>query len=182
MTDKTEQILGEESPETILTQDIRKLVRIKAAHRGAFSKPEKKVIPTLGRLIISQDHLFEADGLLSTFKKSQRVHRFEAGTELDIECEINLARDIATNLLFDEKVSGAIARCEALIAIYKVSMAATLIFSISVSIGKMRLPKLQVPIISFIGLYTDWRSFFDLFNASVDSASQALQGFTWTTG
>ena len=36
--------------------------------------------------------------------------------------------------------------------------------------SKLKLPKLELP--TFTGSYTDWMSFIDLFNASVDSDSQ----------
>ena len=42
MTDKTEQIFGEESRETILTHDIRKLVRIKKLRTGVVSQNQRK--------------------------------------------------------------------------------------------------------------------------------------------
>ena len=38
MTDDSEQILGEASRETNPRQDVRKLVRIRAAYKGAFTK------------------------------------------------------------------------------------------------------------------------------------------------
>ena len=57
--------------------------------------------------------------------KSQIVYRYDAEIELLIQDEIELATEIEINLLFDEKVSVAIARCEALIANYKKGMAAT---------------------------------------------------------
>ena len=88
-----------------------------------------------------------------------------------MEDENELATGIETNLLFDEKVSVAIARCEALIATYKKGMAATPSSSNSVSTSKMRLPKLQLP--SFTGLYTEWTSFIDLFKASVTDSSES---------
>ena len=43
------------------------------------------------------------------------MHRYDAEIKLLIENEIELATEIETNLLFDEKVSVAIARCVALI-------------------------------------------------------------------
>ena len=171
MTDETEQIPGEASREINPRQDVRKLVRIRAAHKGAFTKLEPKINLTLGRPIVSQDQLFEAEGLLSTLKsKSQIVHRYDAEIELLIEDENELATEIETNLLFDEKVSVAIARCEALIANYKKNMTVTPSLPNSVSSSKMRLPKLQLP--SFTGLYTEWMSFIDLFRASVDGNNQ----------
>ena len=55
MTDDSEHILGEASRETNPRQDVLKLVRIGAAHKGAFRKLEPKINLTLGRPIISQD-------------------------------------------------------------------------------------------------------------------------------
>ena len=57
--------------------------------------------------------------------KSQIVHRYNAEIELLIQNENELATEIETNLLFDENVSVAIARCQALIVIYRKNMAAT---------------------------------------------------------
>ena len=108
--------------------------------------------------------------LLTLKSKSQIVHRYDVESELLIEDENNLATEIETNFLFDENVTVAIARCEALIANYKKNMAATPSSSLSASVSKMRLPKLQLP--SFTGLYTEWMSFFDLFRASVDGNNQ----------
>ena len=63
---------------------------------------------------MSQVQLFEAEGLLSTLKsKSRIVHRYDADVELLIQDENELDTEIETNLFFDEKVSVAIARCEA---------------------------------------------------------------------
>ena len=108
--------------------------------------------------------------MLSTLKsKSQIVHRYDAEIELLIEDENELATEIETNL-FDEKVSVAIARFEALIATYKKGMAATPSSSNSGSTSKMRRPKVQIP--SFTGLYTEWTSLIDLFKASVDGNNQ----------
>ena len=113
MTEDSEQILGEASREIYLRQDVRKLVRIRAAQMGAFTKLETKINLTLGRPIISQDQRFEAEGLPSTLKsKSQIVHRYDAEMELLIEDENELVTEIETNLIFDEKVSVAIARCK----------------------------------------------------------------------
>ena len=79
MTDETAQIPGEASSETNPIQDVRKPGRIRAAHKGAITNLESKIILTLGRPIISQEQLFEAEGLPSTLKsKSQIVHRYDA--------------------------------------------------------------------------------------------------------
>ena len=92
--------------------------------------------------------------MLSTLKnKSHFLHRYDAEIELFIEDENKLATEIETKMLFDEKVSVANARCEALIANYKTNMAATPSSSNSASTSKLRLPKLQLP--SFNGLYTE---------------------------
>ena len=96
------------------------MVRIGAAHKGAFRKLEPKINLTLGRPIISQDQLFEAEGLLSVLKsKCQKVQRYGTDNELLIEDENKLTTEIEVNLLFDEKLSVAIACCEALITNYK---------------------------------------------------------------
>ena len=171
MTDDSEQILGEASRETNPRQDVRKLGRVRAAQKGAFTKLEPKINLTLGRPIISQNQISEAEGLLSTLKsKSQIVHRYDAEIEWLIEDENKLATEIETNLLLDEKVSVAIVLCGALIANYKKDLATTPSSSNSGSTSKRRLPKFQLP--SFTGLYTEWTSFNDLFKASVDGSNQ----------
>ena len=116
MTETSQEI----NPLTNPKQDVRKLVRIRAAHKGAFTKLEPKVDAMLSRPITDQDRLVEAEGLLATLKnKSQIVNRYDAEIELLIEDENDLAIEVEANTLFDEKISIAIARCEALIANYK---------------------------------------------------------------
>ena len=58
--------------------------------------------------------------MLSVLKsKSQKVQRYGTDNELLIEDENKLTTEIEVNLLFDEKLSVAIACCEALITNYK---------------------------------------------------------------
>ena len=86
-------------------------------YKDAFTKLGPKNNLTVGQAILSQDQHFEAEGLLSTFKRLPRiVHQYDAEIELIIEDKIELATEIETNLLFDEKVKVAIARFGAFIS------------------------------------------------------------------
>ena len=159
------------NPLTNPKQVVKKLVRIRAAHKGAFIKLEPKVDVMLSRPITDQDRLVEAEGLLATLQnKSQIVNRYDAEIELLIEDENDLAIEVEANTVFDEKSIIAIARCEDLIANYKKSPIISSSEAHTSSTSKLRLPKLQLP--SFTGLYTEWMSFIDLFRASVDNNSQ----------
>ena len=70
-------------------------------HKVAFTKFEPKINLILGRPIIRQDEVFEAEGLLSTLKGDS--HIVKIGLLLLIKNGNELATKIETNLLSDEK-------------------------------------------------------------------------------
>ena len=140
MSNETALTLSEASRKIDLRQDMRKLVRIIAAHNGAFTKLDPKIILTLGRPIINKVHPFQAEDFLSTLNIYRKLY---IAMMLKLNCLLwretkKLAAKFEINLLLDEKVSAAIACCETFLANFK-----KIAFLNSISTSKLRLPKIQ---------------------------------------
>ena len=135
---------------TNVRQDIKRLIRIRGGHKGAFTKSEPKIDALLNRPISNQDQLCEAEALLSSLKTQwNMVHRYDAGIELLIDDETELIAEIEANAVFDEKANVSIARVESLINTYKQKQqtrsSLTSSSSATSTANTMKLPKLQLP-------------------------------------
>ena len=125
--------------------------------------------------IINEDQLCEDEAVLSNMKtKATDIHRWKLETEDD--AKFNAEVDNTTK--YDIRSGIAIARLTALNENYKkrleLSDPTTSRRSSSPRStgGKLRLPKMNLP--TFSGSYTEWMSFFDLFNAAVNSNTQLI--------
>ena len=122
----------------------------------------------------------EADPFLSSLKrKLQDILRWDTEIQLKIEYEEDLGADVEASTNF-ETTTSTIARLTASVDHYKKPAVAltgsTSRRCSSTARSSIRLPKLQLP--SFTGLYTEWSSFRDLFNAAVDSNTQLSYSHT----
>ena len=160
-----------------LPADEKRLSRVRGAHKGAFTKLDKKVDDFLTTVIATPNQLVEAEALLKTLQtKIQVIHRYDAEIELLLDDDDQLSQDMELSTQFHHNASVTVARLSALIDTYKRQSEATVnsprtsTNDGSQNSSKLKLPKLQLP--SFTGSYTDWMSFADLFKASVDSNNQ----------
>ena len=160
---------------TIVGDSVSKLIRIRGAHRGAYTKLERKVDALAAGLISTDLQLMDAEALLKTLKtKYTTIRRYDAEVELKIDDE-KLEDDMSTADDYEQKMLVTQARLVALIENYKKaqlppSSSAAPATSSSAPRGsgtQMRLPKLALP--TFTGSYSEWTSFADLFTAAVDS-------------
>ena len=160
---------------TIVGDSVSKLIRIRGAHRGAYTRLERKVDALAAGLISTDLQLMDAEALLKTLKtKYTTIRRYDAEVELKIDDE-KLEDDMSTADDYEQKMLVTQARLVALIENYKKaqlppSSSAAPATSSSAPRGsgtQMRLPKLALP--TFTGSYSEWTSFADLFTAAVDS-------------
>ena len=107
------------------------------------------------------------------WKKLRDIHRWDTEIQLEIADEADLDADMEASTNSEITASTTIARLTALVDNYK-KQAAALTGSTSrrsssptAARSSVRLPKLQLP--SFTASYTEWTSFCDLFNATVES-------------
>ena len=152
-------------------KDVRKLVRVRAGHKAAFTKYETRVDDLVADHAITCEKLCEAEALFSTLQnKYKTILRWDAEIELKIEDDAKLEAFSD----YETRMNIAMARLSALIDNIKTQLKAGLTATASTSsslptTGRMRLPKLQMP--TFTGAFTDWVSFSDLFQAAVGSSS-----------
>ena len=160
-------------------RDITKLKRVRGGHKGAFTRLTTKVDNFVRSSIRDDDALCEAEALLASLKgKLLDIHRWDTEIQLEIEDEAELDADMEASTDFEITASTTIARLTALVDNYKKQTQAAVLTgsttrrssSPTAVRSSIRLPKLQLP--SFSGSYTEWTSFRDLFNASVDSNAQ----------
>ena len=156
-------------------EDVRKLVRVRAGHKAAFTKYETRVDDLVADHAVTSEKLCEAEALFSTLQnKYKTILRWDAEIELKIEDDAKLAQEQEAFSDYETRMNIAMARLSALIDNIKTQLKAGLTATASTSsslttTGRMRLPKLQM--LTFTGAYTDWVSFSDLFQAAVGSSS-----------
>ena len=72
----------------IVGDSVSKLIRIRGAHRGAYTKLERKVDALAAGLISTDLQLMDAEALLKTLKtKYTTIRRYDAEVELKIDDE-----------------------------------------------------------------------------------------------
>ena len=158
------------------TKNIMKLKRVRGGHKAAFTLLTTRVEDLLRASIEDDEKLCEAEALLTSLnRKMLDNYRWDTEIQLEIEDEAELEADTQASTTFDVSSGITIARLTALIDNYKKRTAARTNSSPQSSYSpsstsSLKLPKLQLP--SFSGSYTEWNSFRDLFNASVDSNTQ----------
>ena len=159
-----------------LPSDEKKLSRVTSGHKGAFTRLERRVDDLLFTSIGTSNQLIEAEALLKTLQdKIQVIQRYDCEIELLIEDEEALAVDMDASSEFHEKAQVTLVRLASLIVNYKKALenhrgpSRPSAIDAGQNANKLRLPKLQLP--SFTGSYTEWRSFTDLFRASVAQMS-----------
>ena len=161
-----------------LPADEKRFSGVRGAHKGAFTKLEKKVDDFPTTVIATPNQLVEAEALLKTLQdKIQVIHRYDAEIELLLDYDDQVSQDMELSTQFHHNASVTVARLSALIDNYKRQSEVTVNSPPYIykrwepeNSSKLKLPKLQLP--SFTGSYTDWMSFADLFKASVDSNNQ----------
>ena len=156
-------------------EDVRKLVPVRAGHKGAFTKYETRVDDLVADHADTREKLCEAEELFSTLQNKYKTFlRWDAEIELTIEDDAKLAQEQEAFSDYETIMNIAMARLSALIDNIKTQLKAghTATASTSSSLpttGRMRMPKLLMP--TFTGAYTNWVSFSDLFKAAVRSSS-----------
>ena len=131
--------------------DIRKLIRVRGGHRGAFTRLQTKVDAFIQQSIDDEEKLCEGEALLAMLQnKSLVVNRWDAEIALLIENEDELAAEMDGANEFEHKVSITIARLEGLLNNYKqqVNHQPRNSNEATNSVGsssKLKLPKLQLP-------------------------------------
>ena len=157
--------------------DLKQKIKVRGGHNGAFTRLETRLDTLVNAGINNEDQLCEAEAVLSNIKtKATDIHRWSLEIQLEIEDDAKFNAEVDNATEFDIRSGIAIARLTASIKNYKkrleLSDPTTLRRSSSSrsARGKLRLPKLNLP--TFSGSYTEWMSFFDLFNAAVNSNTQ----------
>ena len=75
--------------------DVKKLIRIRGGHKGAFTKSESKIDLMLSQSIVNEEQLCEAEALLANLKNLWNLlHRYDAEIELLIDDEDELSSEI----------------------------------------------------------------------------------------
>ena len=78
-----------------LPADVKRLSRVWGAHKGAFTKLEKKMDDFPNTVIATPNQLVEAEALLKTLQdKIQEIHRYDAEIELLLDDDDQLCQDI----------------------------------------------------------------------------------------
>ena len=154
--------------------DLKQKIKVRGGHKGAFPRLENRLDTLVNAGIINEDQLCEAEAVLSNMEmKATDIHRWNLEIQLETEDDAKFNAEVDNATEFDIRSGIAIARLTALIENYKkrleLSDPTTLRRRSSPrsARGKLRLPKLNLP--TFSGSYTEWMSFFDLFNAAVNS-------------
>ena len=154
--------------------DLKQKIKVRGGHKRAFTRLENRLDTLVNAGINNEDQLCEAEAVLSNMKtKATDIHRWNLEIQLETEDDAKFNAEVDNATEFDIRSGIAIARLTALIENYKkkleLSDPTTLRRSSSPRSagGKLRLPKLNLP--TFSGSYTEWMSFFDLFNAAVNS-------------
>ena len=104
---------------TLVGDSVNKITRIRGAHRGAYTKLERKVDALAAGLISTDLQLMDAEALLKTLKtKYTTIRRYDAEVELKIDDE-KLEDDMSTADDYEQKILVTQARLVALIENYK---------------------------------------------------------------
>ena len=99
-----------------LPADEKRLSRVRGAHKGAFTKLDKKVDDFLTTVIATPNQLVEAEALLKTLQdKIQVIHRYDAEIELLLDDDDQLSQDMELSTEFHHNASVTVARLSALI-------------------------------------------------------------------
>ena len=102
------------------TPDVKKLIRVRGAHKGAFTKLEYKIDPFIQSNIGTDDELIQAEALSSNLKtKIQVIYSYDAQIELLGEDEADLDTEMITSTDFHHLADVAVARLSEIIDNYK---------------------------------------------------------------
>ena len=83
---------------------VKKLIRIRGRHKGAFTKSETKIDLMFSQSIVNEEQLCEAEAPLANLKNLWNlVHRYDAEIEHLIDDEDELSSEIDSRAIFDEK-------------------------------------------------------------------------------
>ena len=164
-------------PSNPLPADEKRLSRVRGAHKGAFTKLEKKVDDFLTTMTATPNQLVEAEALLKTLlDKIQVIPWCDAELKLLLDDDHLLSLDMDLSTQFHHNASVTVARLSALIDNFKRASEATGNSPrTSTNSGSQNSSKLKFSILqllSFTGSYTDWTSFADVFRESVDCNNQ----------
>ena len=150
---------------------------MRGGHKGAFTRLENRLDTFVNASFNNEDQLCEAEAVLSNMKtKATDIHCWYLEIQLETEDDAKFNAEVDNATEFDIHCGIAIARLTALIENYKKRLelsdptTSRRSFSPRSAGGKLRSPKLNLP--TFSGSYTEWMSFFDLFNAAVNSNTQ----------
>ena len=96
------------------TTDVKKLTQVGGAHKGAFTKLEYKIDPSILSNIGTDDDLIQAEALLSNLEtKIQVIYSYDAQIEHLVEDEAELDTEMITSTDFHHIADVAVARLSA---------------------------------------------------------------------
>ena len=115
-------------------EDVRKLVRVKAGHKAAFTKYETRVDNLVAAHAVTSEKLCEAEALFSTLQnKYKTILRRDAEIEFKIEDDAKLSQKQDVSSDYETRMNITIARLSALIDNIKTQLKAGLTAASSTS-------------------------------------------------
>ena len=164
-----------EAVSSLTTDKLRRLKRSRGGHKSFVSKTRETLESIFYREeTLSILDLKELEKNVQALRQSQNKIKEKDNQIEDEVPENDLESEIEETSEFHSELSSFIQKCQSLIEKQEKASDANDAVATTTHVrngrsgaGSIKLPKIELP--SFSGKYTEWTSFYDLFNASVHS-------------